>query len=359
MEPAGEAGAAMTRDEMLRAFMARDAGADGRFMAAVTSTGIFCRPGCPARKPKPENVQFYSSAREALFAGFRPCLRCRPMEAEADPPWLAPLLSMVESDPERRFADRDLRAAGLEPAGVRRFFKRAYGISFQAYSRARRLGRAFSALKAGADIDEAVFSSGYESHSAFREAFGKRFGFTPGASKARSGDGPREGRIVLGWIETPLGPMVAGASGEALCLLEFTERRMLEAQFLTLRKRFAAALEPGESPVIETARVQLGEYFMGKRKTFDMALAAPGTPFQERVWEGLGRIPFGQTRSYAQLAAELGQPGASRAVGTANGLNRIAIIIPCHRVIEAGGGLGGYGGGLWRKLRLLELEGSR
>ena len=150
--------------------------------------------------------------------------------------------------------------------------------------------------------------------------------------------------------------MVAGATGQGLCLLEFSDRRMLESQLRTLRSRFRVPLFPGESPLFETLRGELAEYFAGRLRRFDLPLDLRGTEFQKSVWQALLGIPYGETRGYAQLAAELDRPGAARAVGRANGMNRISILVPCHRVVNADGGLGGYGGGLWRKLRLLETE---
>lgn len=340
--------------EMMDAFMGRDASYDGLFYAAVSSTGVFCRPSCPAKKPRPERVEFYATAREALFAGFRPCGRCKPLGGSGpgagEPDWAAELVERVEADPTRRVTDAELAAEGLDPAAVRRWFRRRFGLTFQAYCRARRLGEAFAAIKAGAAIDDAVFDHGWESHSAFRDAFAKAAGAPPGA--ARGSD-----FIRLSWIETPLGPMVAGATEEAICLLEFSDRRMLEAQLKTVRGRFGLATLPASSPLLERLRVELDEYFNGERREFSLPIAYPGSDFQVKVWEGLLRIPYGQTRSYGRLAAELGLgAGAGRAVGHANGLNRLAILIPCHRVIAADGSLGGYGGGLWRKLRLLERE---
>lgn len=344
------------KEDMMSAFMGRDASYDGLFYAAVSSTGVFCRPSCPAKKPKPERVEFFATAREALFAGYRPCGRCKPLGgagpgAEAgEPGWAAELVERVEADPTRRVTDAELAAEGLDPAAVRRWFKRRFGLTFQAYCRARRLGEAFAAIKAGTAIDDAVFDHGWESHSAFRDAFSKAAGAPPGV--ARGSD-----FIRLSWLETPLGPMVAGATEEAICLLEFSDRRMLEAQLKTVRGRFGLAALPASSPLLERLRVELDEYFIGERREFSLPMAYPGSDFQVKVWEGLLRIPYGQTRSYGQLAAELGLgAGAGRAVGHANGLNRLAILIPCHRVIAADGSLGGYGGGLWRKLRLLERE---
>jgi AraC family transcriptional regulator of adaptative response/methylated-DNA-[protein]-cysteine methyltransferase len=342
------------REEMLAALFERDRSYDGLFYAGITTTGVFCRPSCPARDPRPEHVEFYASTREALVAGFRPCKRCRPLDAEAGTPvWAAQLVARVESDPRARITDADLRTQGLDPAAVRRWFKKTHGMTFQAYCRARRLGDAFAALRAGDPIDEVVFDHGWESHSGFRTAFGKLTGAPPGAAAAA----PDGSVVCMAWLDTPVGPLVAGATDEAVVMLEFPDRRMIEAQLDMLRRRFARPLVPGTTPLLERLHSQLGEYFAGGRRAFDLPLAYPGSPFQQRVWDALLRIPYGETRTYAELARELGAPGAARAVGRANGANRIAIVVPCHRVIAADGGLGGYGGGLWRKLRLLETEG--
>jgi AraC family transcriptional regulator, regulatory protein of adaptative response / methylated-DNA-[protein]-cysteine methyltransferase len=343
------------REEMLTALLGRDRSYDGLFYAGITTTGVFCRPSCPARDPKPEHVEFYATTREALVAGFRPCKRCRPLDAEAGTPdWAARLIARVESDPRARISDADLRAEGLDPAAVRRWFKKTHGMTFQAYCRARRLGDAFAALRAGDSIDDVVFDHGWESHSGFRTAFGKLAGAPPGTVAAAP-----DGSVVhLAWLDTPVGPLVAGATEDAVVLLEFPDRRMIEAQLDTLRRRFARPLVPGRTPLLDRLHGQLREYFAGERRAFDLPLEYPGSLFQQQVWGALLRIPYGETRTYAELARELGVPGAARAVGRANGANRIAIVIPCHRVIAADGGLGGYGGGLWRKLRLLETEGA-
>lgn len=169
-------------------------------------------------------------------------------------------------------------------------------------------------------------------------------------------DTPARNAVRLDWIETPFGPMLAGASSEAVVLLEFSDRKILEGQLETLRRRFKVPVVPGSNRWLRALRRQLGEYFAGRRRQFDLPLEYPGTPFQERVWSQLLTIPYGATWSYLDMARKLGDVKATRAVGTANGMNRIAIVIPCHRVINANGELGGYGGGLWRKRILLDLE---
>jgi AraC family transcriptional regulator of adaptative response/methylated-DNA-[protein]-cysteine methyltransferase len=336
---------------MVAAYMDRDASYDGVFVLAVRTTGIFCRPGCPARTPKPEHVDFFCSSREALLAGYRPCLRCRPMEPRGTPPsWLAPLLSEIESDPSRRWRDRDLRALELEPGRVRRWFLAHHGMTFQAYSRARRLASALGRIKSGAEVTEAAFEIGYGSLSGFHEAFRHLLGASPTHSK----DAPI---LTIARVPTDLGPMVVAANDRALLLFEFADRRMLETQLRILRRRLGCAFAPGTNPVIERATREMREYLAGTRRSFDTPLATPGTPFQRAVWDRLMRIPHGSTVSYAALARELGRPAAARAVARAVGDNRIAVLVPCHRVVGSNGDLTGYGGGLWRKKRLLEIEG--
>lgn len=338
------------RKELIRAFMASDASYDGVFLTAVRTTGIFCRPSCSARKPRTENVEFFGSVKDALFAGYRPCKRCTPLEPIGRPPeWVARVLARVHETPDGRVTASDLRSLDVDPSRARRWFMANYGLTFAAYCRGHRLSAALATIREGATIDDAVFSSGFESHSGFRDAFGRVFGAPPGRAAAVK-------PILVAWIESPLGPLLAGASERGVCLLEFTDRRMLEAQLDTIRRRFHGALVPGENAHIVQLRTQLAEYFAGKRRVFDTPLDYPGTEFQVRVWRELLSIPYGDTRSYEALAAATGSPRAVRAVGRANGMNRIAIIIPCHRVIGKDGTPVGYGGGLWRKRWLLDHE---
>lgn len=338
-------------DEMQRAYLDSDAAFNGLFFLGVRTTGIFCRPTCPARKPLPKNVEYFPSANAAIFAGYRPCKRCRPLELDEQPKWVSDLLAEVERDPAARIGERSLRARGIDPATARRYFLRHYGMTFHAFARARRLGGAFNRIREGAPIDDAVFESGFDSHSGFRDAFSRTFGAPPGES--------REGECVfLSWIRTPLGPMVAGATAEGICLLEYTDRRMLEAQLAAVKRLFDEPLVPGTNSCLETLEEELTAYFAGTLRQFTVPLSYPGSEFQKRVWDQLRRIPYGETRSYEEMAAALGAPKAVRAVGRANGLNRIAIVIPCHRVVGKDGELCGYGGGLWRKKFLLDLERS-
>ena len=343
------AAALPARGEMERAFLASDASYDGIFITGVRTTGIFCRPSCRARKPKVENVEFFGTVREALFAGYRPCLRCRPLEDDVTPEWLAPLLQAVDQDPNRRFRDADLRSFDVDPARVRRFFLDRYGMTFHAYCRGRRLAGAIKQLRDGDALDEVALGTGWDSHSGFRDAFTKTFGLPPGRADEAA-------CVVTAAVETPFGPMIAGATDDGICLLEFSDRRMLEAQLQRLGKLLRQPMIPGEHRYLAQLREELTSYFAGALQTFTVPLVYRGTPFEERVWRELTRIPYGETISYAQLAERVSSPGAQRAVGRANGMNRIAIVIPCHRVVNADGKLGGYGGGLWRKNWLLNLE---
>lgn len=337
--------------EMERAYLERDASYNGLFFLGVRTTGIFCRPTCPARKPLPRNVEYFSTAREALVAGYRPCKRCRPLEIDDEPGWASALIAEVEREPAARITDGDLKGRGIDPATVRRYFQRQYGMTFQAFARARRLTGTLASIRDGATLDDAAFDSGYESHSGFREAFARIFDQPPG--QFREG-----GCLLLSWIRSPLGPLVAGATADGICLLEFSDRRMLETQFKTLRKQFNMPIVPGSNEHLETLKTELADYFAGGLQNFSPPLIYPGTPFQQQVWEQLLAIPYGETWSYQQLAEAVNNPKAVRAVGRTNGLNRIAIVIPCHRVVNKSGALGGYGGGLRRKEFLLELERS-
>jgi AraC family transcriptional regulator of adaptative response/methylated-DNA-[protein]-cysteine methyltransferase len=339
-----------SRTEMERAFARKDASYDGVFFVAVKTTGIFCRPSCPSR-PNPANLEFFGLLKECLFAGYRPCKRCHPLEASGAPPeWVSNLMKQADAAPNRHLKAADLRALGVTPERARRWFQENYGMSFTAWCRGNRLAGAFTQIRQGAGLDDVTFDSGFESHSGFREAFARAFGKAPGESR-ENGE-----RIVLTILESPLGPLLAGASDDGIACLEYTDRRMLEHNFEVMRRQFGCAIVPGDHRFLRQLRSELAEYFNGGRRDFDVPIAPRGTPFQEKVWRELRRIPFGKTISYERLARNIGQPTAQRAVARANGMNRICILIPCHRVIGKDGSLSGYGGGVWRKRLLLELE---
>jgi AraC family transcriptional regulator of adaptative response/methylated-DNA-[protein]-cysteine methyltransferase len=335
---------------MYDAVKARDDGYDGVFFTGVKTTGIFCRPSCPAKKPKLDNVEFFGSSRDALLSGYRPCLRCRPLEPRGSAPdWVRPLLAAVEKDPLRRWRDTDLRDLSLDPARVRRWFQREHGMTFHAYLRARRLGLALGRLRHGDDMTMVAYDHGYDSLSGFRDAFKQIFGDAPGRARDRRS-------VLVTRLMTPLGPMIGGATEEGVCLLEFVDRRMLETQLRRLSKQVGAVFAPGSNEILDHLDAELRAYFDGELREFEVPLDLSGTEFQRLAWEHLRRIPYGETWTYEQQARSMGKPGSARAVGRANGDNRIAIVIPCHRVIGRDGRLTGYGGGLWRKRALLEHE---
>jgi AraC family transcriptional regulator of adaptative response/methylated-DNA-[protein]-cysteine methyltransferase len=337
-------------ETMYRALLNRDSSFEGIFFVGVRTTGIFCRPTCTAKKPARENVDFFATTRAALGSGYRPCLRCHPTEPSTHPPKLLERLrTEVERAPGGRVTDKELAAMAIDPSTARRQFKRHYGMTFQAYHRARRMGLALSKVRKGGRVDEARNGSGFESESGFREAIRKIFGEPPTVARTRS-------PLFAERVDTPLGAMIAIADEEGLRLLEFIDRRATERELSVLRKRLRTNIVPGEHRHLTATRQQLADYFSGKSLEFDIRLAPIGSKFQLSAWKILQSIPVGETRSYSWMAKRLGDENARRAVGRANGTNMICIVIPCHRVIRADGTLCGYGGGLWRKKWLLDHE---
>ncbi|MDQ6624883.1 MAG: trifunctional transcriptional activator/DNA repair protein Ada/methylated-DNA--[protein]-cysteine S-methyltransferase [Verrucomicrobiota bacterium] len=337
-------------DTVYQALLNRDASFEGIFFVGVRTTGIFCRPTCPAKKPARENVDFFPTPSEALLGGFRPCLRCQPMDPDKQPPKLIERLrAEVEKAPGGRLTDKELAELSIDPSTARRQFKRHYGMTFQAYHRARRMGLALREVRKGGRVADVKEGSGFDSASGFREAFAKIFGDAPTVASTR-------GCLFAERIDTPLGAMLAVADDTGLRLLEFTDRRSLERELTILRRRLGTNVVPGQHTHLDAIRTQLTEYFAGTRAEFDVPIAPIGSDFQLRTWELLRSIPPAETRSYSWMAEQLKIPGARRAVGRANGTNMLCIIIPCHRVIRADGTLCGYGGGLWRKKWLLEHE---
>lgn len=250
----------------------------GQPLIGVSTTNVFCRPACPARAPRPDHLERIATAHDALFAGYRPCLRCRPLE------W---------------------HRGGVTSAQLRRAEVLRPVLAAARRARARR---------SGADA------------------------------------------VVIRILPTPLGPMLAGATDDGICLLEFTDRPMLPSQLTVLRRRLGRGVVAGRHPHLDRLAAQLDAWFAGRRAAFDVPLVAPGTPFQQRVWAVLRGLSPGETITYQKLAARAGRPGAQRAAGTANGANRMAVLVPCHRVVRKSGEVGSYGGGRWRKEWLLRHE---
>lgn len=338
------------KQEMLRAFQGRDSSYDGVFYVAVNTTGIFCRPSCSARKPVERNVEFFPNAAGAMAAGYRACKRCKPLSIHNQMPgWMHALMDKVDQEPGLRIRDADIRDMGLEPVRVRRYFQSNFGMTFQAYHRARRLGLAWQKIRNGDDLLGVALQHGFESPSGFRDAYQRTFGESPPRN-------PAQDCGWISWIPSPLGPLMAVACDSGLCLLEFLDRKALKTQLQKVHRWLKRPLLPGNHAFIESLKVELSDYFQGTLQEFQTPLAIHGTDFQMQVWDSLLKIPYGKTTSYARLAQKIGRPGAQRAVGAANGANRLAVLIPCHRVVQADGGLRGYGGGLWRKQFLLDLE---
>lgn len=335
---------------LYQALVARDATYDGRVYVCVSSTGIFCRLTCPARKPKAENCSFHETVGECIERGFTPCKRCHPLRpmAAADPA-IAALLTALDDRPEFRWRETDIARMGFDPSTIRRSFKRQFGMTFLEMARQRRLRDSFETIAAGGKVIEAQVDAGFESASAFRAAFAKLLGKAPG----RMGT---DAILLADWIPTPLGDMIAISSRSELHLLEFVDRKALRAELSKLDAFAKGRIGIGASDPSLQIRAELTAFFAGTLKVFETPLALHGSAFTKSVWQELRRIPAGETRSYSDIAQALERPTAVRAVARANGANQLALIIPCHRVIGADGSLTGYGGGLWRKQKLLEIE---
>lgn len=337
-------------DRLYRALVDRDEAYDGHAFVCVASTGIFCRLTCPARKPKPENCSFKASVTDCLEAGYRPCKRCHPMGpmAQADPSVTA-LIDALDRRPDHRWREDDIKALGFDVSTVRRAFKRQFGMTFLEMARQRRLREGFETIAGGGAVIEGQLDAGFESASAFRVAFAKLIGKAPGALST-------DPLLYADWIATPLGDMLAVACRSQLHLLEFFDRKVLPRELVRLDQFAKGRIGLGQTDATQQIRAELDAYFKGDSAQFKTPFACHGSDFTKRVWEQLCQIPAGETRSYGQIARAIGQPTATRAVARANGANQIALVIPCHRVIGADGSLTGYGGGLWRKQKLIEIE---
>ncbi len=339
------------KQEFYQALVDKNTEYEGVFYVGVKTTGVFCRPTCPARKPKFENCEFYQTAQEALLASFRPCLRCRPLSHPNHVSDLVRTLAeSIEANPEKRWKDQDFEELSVDVSTARRQFKKRFGMTFVEYARARRMGLAMKQIRNGEAVIEAQLNIGYESSSGFRDAFSKIMGAAP--TKFNN----HLKILKASWLDTPLGPMLAIADEASLYLLEFVDRRGLEREVERLRIRTKSAIIPGITNVIISIESELKSYFEGDLKVFRTPLYLLGSSFQKLVWETLINIPYGVTRSYTAQAVAIGNPSSCRAVANANGANQIAIVIPCHRIINSNGDLGGYGGGIARKKWLINHE---
>lgn len=336
-------------DEYYTAFINKDPEYEGIFYIGVKTTGIFCRPTCAARKPLQENCEFFKSIEAAMLAGYRPCKRCSPQQQYGQiPDLIQSILNLLQQDPHKRWTAQDLRENGYDPSTIRRQFQKYFGMTFIQYARALRLGEALKTIRSGEKIIDAQLEAAYESGSGFRDAFTKLFGSPP--------QNKHHITLYSAWIETPLGAMLAIADETHLHLLEFTNRRGLEKEIERLRAKQNAAIIPGHSIILDQIESELDAYFKGNLQTFQTPVKLYGSAFQQSVLKALMAVPYGETRSYAQQAAHLENPKAVRAVARGNGMNQLAIIIPCHRIIGSDGTLTGYAGGLARKKWLLEHE---
>ncbi len=330
------------------AFERRDRSWDGRVIGAVKTTGIYCKPSCPARRPKREHVTFFESGEEARSAGYRPCLRCRPDEVGRDREAVTKAVKLIEQAEEPPTLSELAEAVGYAPHHFQRMFKRDLGVSPADFARALRAKRAEKHLQENGRVTDAIYDAGYSAPSRFYADAKERMGMTPSAWR----DGGRGETIRWTSFDSPLGRMLIAATSKGICRLTFDDSEA------SLQRLFPNASivedEGGMRQLVEGALTAIERPSAAPDLPVDVA----GTAFQEAVWRELRKIPLGETRSYAEIAAAIGQPKAVRAVGSANGDNHVAVLIPCHRVIRSDGSLGGYAGGLDRKRRLLDAEGA-
>ncbi len=335
-------------DRWYQALLEKDENYEGVFFAGVKSTGIFCRPGCPARKPKRSNTIFFETAKEAMLHGFRPCKRCHPLtNRNATPAWIESLVNEVEANPDHRITDAELEQRNVSPLKLRRWFKQNRGMTFHAFQRSLALQNAHQNLLKGEKISRVAYNHGYNSLSGFTDAYKRSTGNSPSESKPC---------IYTHQLSTPLGPMVAGMYDQKLVMLEFKSDQRVKWQLLRIGKKLQAASIEGPGHLFQDVQEQIDQYFQGLSTSFDIPLLMVGSTFQQKVWNALLGIPAGATRSYEDIAHHIDHARAVRAVGTANGTNALAIVVPCHRVIGKNGQLTGYAGGLARKEWLLKHE---
>ncbi|MGA1858088.1 bifunctional DNA-binding transcriptional regulator/O6-methylguanine-DNA methyltransferase Ada [Azospirillum sp. 11R-A] len=339
--------------ERWEALRRRDPAADGRFVYAVRSTGVYCRPSCAARPARPENVAFYATNAEAEQAGFRPCKRCRPdgpsqgdRRAEA----VAVACRLIEEAEEAPQLDELAAAAGMSPHHFHRIFKQVTGVTPRAYVQAQRAARVADALQQAGSVTEAIYEAGYGSSGRFYETAGARLGMTP-TSYRRGGAGETI-RFAVGI--SSLGSILVAATERGVCAILLGDDPDLLLR--DLQDRFPRAELIGGDPAFEATVAQVVGFIEVPGTGLALPLDIGGTAFQQRVWQALRAIPAGRTASYAEIATAIGEPAAVRAVARACGVNPLAVAIPCHRVVRSDGGLSGYRWGVERKRDLLDRE---
>jgi AraC family transcriptional regulator, regulatory protein of adaptative response / methylated-DNA-[protein]-cysteine methyltransferase len=338
--------AEIDRDWAFAAFDTRDRSLDGQFIGAVKTTGIYCKPSCPARRPLRENVEFFWTAEEARVAGYRACMRCKPDEVGRDREAVSAALKLIEATEDALSLEELADAVGYAPHHFHRLFKRDTGVTPAAYSRSLRAKRAATALDGKGSVTDAIYEAGYSGPSRFYEATKGHLGMTPSAWK-NGGAG-----VTIRWavVDTALGKMLLAATDKGICRLSFDEDES------ALVKRFPRAEIVAGGAALETLVKGAIAAIEHPAQMPDLPLDIAGTAFQQAIWNELRRIPAGETRTYADIAAAVGKPKAVRAAGSANGANNVAVLIPCHRVIRTDGTLGGYAYGLDRKEKLLSAE---
>lgn len=333
------------------AVLARDAGCDGEFFYGVVTTGVFCRPSCPSRRPLRENVIFLENAAAAARAGLRPCRRCCPLGLDAAAARLTRICRFIEQHADEPLSLAALaREAGLSPFHLQRTFQAALGVSPREYADACRLKRLKGQLRAGQNVTRAMSDAGYGSSSRLYERTGPQLGMTPSAYR----DGGSGARIRYAVAESPLGLLLVGATEKGVCAIQFGESR--EALRAALQHEYPSAEIADDAAGMADWVERVLRYLLGEYRELRLPLDIQATAFQRRVWEYLQRIPYGTTQSYAEVAAGIGQPTAARAVAHACASNRVALAIPCHRVVRGTGEAGGYRWGVERKRALLEAE---
>ncbi len=344
----------MSENEYWEAVAGRDQGYDGRFVFAVRSTGIYCRPSCPARRPKREHVTFFTRAVDAEQAGYRACRRCRPERATQDEPRLELIERICRylAEPHEQTPTLDELSLRfhLSPYHLHRTFRRLVGVTPRQYAAERRMQHFRAELKTGKTVTDALYEAGYQSSSGLYGEASAQFGMTPTQYRR----GGQRMSIAYTLASCPLGWLLVAATAKGICAVRLgNSREELEAE---LCREFPAAQIQQNDPNLAHLVGALLDYLSGTQPHLDLSLDVQATAFQRRVWQALRAIPYGATRSYGDVARTIGQPQAVRAVAQACAKNPAALVIPCHRVVRQDGGLGGYRWGLGRKRALLEQE---